>query len=170
MQVALREIQGYYAEAGKAVNNIQKICLSFHVLLDKLSSTSEQRKKRYFLSILKGPIFNGTRRKLQLLENNLNGFSFYSTAIIGSIAEVTAVDKREHATLYQNSKRVADNWRTNQDRAIALKMNLIRKLSVPKGEFWNEINKGNIIGVKEKAAALKKDVEGLLAIIQPFIE
>ncbi len=175
MDAQHKRIQRLYDEVKEYAGNIEEILLSFHVLLERLlqqqrfgadNSIVPSSKAK---SILKGPLLKPTRRKLSDFKKNFNeldGNLRELLSFFNGFRRPTSVE-RDFTTLYVNSKNWWERWDKNISKVNTFKNNLIRKLSIPAGDFWDAGRKGNGINPSE-VTELKNEVNGFLSLIRTF--
>ncbi len=175
MDAQHKRIQRLYDGVKESAGNIEKILLSFHALLERLlqqqrfgadNSIVNSNKTK---SILRGPLLKPTRRKLTDFEKNFNGLDENLRELLSffnGFRRPTSIEK-DFAILYANSKNWWERWDKNIHKVNTFKNNLIRKLSVPAGDFYDTCYKGG--GIKpSEVTELKKEINGFLSLIRTF--
>lgn len=166
------EWQQKYNKLKQTAKNIEDILLSFHVLLDNLA---RKRNDKDQLRILKGPLLSPTRRKLIKLRDEFESLESNLAAAYSFFNRFTREPNRKNydyndwsilSTLYDNYKHKDGYWDKNKNKAIVYKNNLLAKLTPDdNGRFYNEIKRSANVA-QEDINALKKEVDGFLAIIR----
>ena len=151
-----------YGDLVKNAKEIEKILLSFEILLDqllrehkKVNSVWITHDPREMISILRGPWLNSTRSKLKKLDRCF-------------IKVQEAVIDMCYANVLGNHHGGIQYWQKNEGGARVYKNSLVAELSIPGGKLYQELAHGT--KTHQLATKLKDDVAGLLAIMLKMIE
>lgn len=170
----IKRKQRLYDGVKEYAGNMEKILLSFHVLLERLLEQQRFGADNSIVpskakSILKGPLLKPTRRKLTDFKKNFNGLDGNLREFLrffNGFRREDSIDK-EFSILYVNSKRWWERWDKNINKVNTFKNNLIRKLSVPSGDFYETCRNGNGINPSD-VTELKNEINGFLSLIRTF--